>query len=60
MDLIGIPIRITIGKKFSEGLVELKLRNEESFKEVPVNELISHIDKIINEWFRSFFFMKNF
>ncbi len=49
MDLIGIPIRITIGKKFSEGLVELKLRNEDSFKEVPVNELISHIDKIINE-----------
>ena len=49
MDLIGIPIRITIGKKFSEGLVELKLRKEENFKEVPVNELISHIDKIINE-----------
>ena len=49
MDLIGIPIRITIGKRFSEGLVELKLRKEENFKEVPVNELISHIDKIINE-----------
>jgi prolyl-tRNA synthetase len=26
-DLIGIPIRITVGKKISEGLVEYKLRN---------------------------------
>ena len=28
MDLIGIPIRITVGKKVNEGMIELKLRTE--------------------------------
>ena len=46
MDLIGIPVRITIGKKYSEGIVELKLRNETETKEVNINDLENEIKKI--------------
>ena len=31
MDLIGIPIRVTIGNKINDQLVEIKRRNEEEF-----------------------------
>lgn len=47
MDLIGIPVRITIGKKLSEGIVEVKLRSEDSFKEVKTDELIDYIKEIV-------------
>lgn len=47
MDLIGIPIRITIGKKYPDGLVELKLRNEKEIALVEIDELISKIKEII-------------
>ena len=46
MDLIGIPIRITIGKKFNEKIVELKLRETGETKEVSIDELIEEIKKI--------------
>lgn len=45
MDLIGIPIRITVGKKILENQVELKLRNEEDFDLVNIDDVI---DKILN------------
>jgi len=32
-DLIGIPVRITVGKKVGDGLVEYKLRKEETIEE---------------------------
>lgn len=41
MDLIGIPKRITVGKKAAEGLVEYKERSEESFKEISRDEVLS-------------------
>ena len=31
-ELIGIPMRITVGKKINEGAVEFKLRTEEDMK----------------------------
>ena len=43
MDLIGIPSRITIGKKANEGIVELKNRNDESFVELSIDEVINNI-----------------
>lgn len=48
MDLVGIPIRITIGKKFNEKVVELKLRETSETKELKIDDLISEIKKIIN------------
>lgn len=47
MDLIGIPIRITIGKKYLDGVVEVKLRNEKEIVIVEIDELISKIKEII-------------
>lgn len=46
MDLIGIPIRLTVGKKASENLVEFKLRTDESSTDVDVEEVIEKIKNI--------------
>ena len=46
MDLIGIPIRVTVGKKLSDGIVELKLRKEDSFTEVKTIDVIDKIKDI--------------
>lgn len=48
MDLIGIPIRITIGKKFNENIVELKLRDEKEVKEIITNSVLEEIKKVID------------
>ena len=46
-DLIGMPVRVTVGKKAQEGIVELKIReNGESF-EIPVGELLERLKTII-------------
>ena len=47
IDLIGIPIRITVGRKASENIVELKLRTENEAKEVNVENIEEEINKII-------------
>lgn len=39
-DLIGIPIRITVGKRASESIVEYSLRKDEDKKEINVDEII--------------------
>ena len=49
MDLIGIPIRITIGKKIVEHIIELKKRNEEESIETSIFDVIYHIQDIIEE-----------
>jgi prolyl-tRNA synthetase len=46
-DLIGLPIRITVGKKASEGIVELKVRKNGDMHEVHVDELQSTIENIL-------------
>ncbi len=46
LDLIGIPIRITIGKKISEGKVEFKLRYE---GENEIVELCSVVNRVKEE-----------
>lgn len=46
MDLIGIPIRLTVGKKASENLVEFKLRTDEYSTDVDVQEVIEKIKNI--------------
>jgi len=47
-DLIGIPIRITIGKKsLSDGKVELKLRSESESKKIAVDAVVSQVKAVI-------------
>jgi prolyl-tRNA synthetase len=49
-DLIGFPIRITVGKKVSENIVEYKLRREKDICEKSVeNAINSAVDFTINE-----------
>lgn len=40
-DLLGIPLRLTVGKKAEEGIVEWKERRTGDTKEVNVNDLIN-------------------
>ena len=49
MDLIGIPIRITIGKKAKDGEVELKLRDSDEVQTVKIDDVIAEIKQIISD-----------
>lgn len=42
-DLIGIPIRITVGKRAAEGIVECKMRGSVEKKELPVAEVLKEV-----------------
>ncbi|AMA72703.1 MULTISPECIES: proline--tRNA ligase [Aneurinibacillus] len=42
-DLIGLPIRVTVGGKASEGIVECKVRKTGESQDVHVDELLAHI-----------------
>ena len=46
IDLLGIPIRITIGRRIDEGIVEMKLRKEEESKECKIEDIIEEISKL--------------
>ena len=48
-DLLGIPIRITIGKKsLADGNVEIKLRTESEIKKIPIDKAPEEIVNIVN------------
>ncbi len=48
-DLIGIPIRITVGKSFkSSGEVEIKLRKDEDKCLVPMNNTVAEVKKLFD------------
>ena len=47
MDLIGIPLRITVGKKVEEGLIELKQRKETESELVKLEEIKETIKKFL-------------
>jgi prolyl-tRNA synthetase len=44
-DLIGIPMRITVGKKTSEGMVEFKLRTASDNEIISIGEVIERVKK---------------
>jgi prolyl-tRNA synthetase len=48
-DLIGIPYRITIGKKASEGIVELFDRKQKSNVEVTLSEVVERLKEEANK-----------
>ena len=43
MELIGIPYRITVGRKAADGIVEVKKRNEVESHEMSLEEAIEFI-----------------
>lgn len=49
-DLIGLPIRITVGKKASEGIVEVKIRHSGESFEWSREEVLDHLQT----FFRTF------
>lgn len=49
MDLIGVPIRITLGRKISDNIVELKERKDSESRDVETIKLMEEIFKIINK-----------
>ena len=46
-ELIGIPYRITVGKKLAQGLVEFVQRRGKTSADVPVDEASSAVQKAI-------------
>ena len=49
IDLIGIPIRVTIGKRINDGVLEIKLRNQDELIECKETEAIDKIKSIIED-----------
>ncbi|QLK85878.1 proline--tRNA ligase [Staphylococcus sp. 17KM0847] len=48
-DLIGLPIRVVIGKRAEEGIVEVKRRDTGESEEVAVDVLASYIDTLYEQ-----------
>lgn len=48
-DLLGIPVRITVGKLASEGKVEYKLRRDADKEEITAEEAVSRAVEIVNK-----------
>ncbi len=48
-DLIGIPIRITIGKKIEDSMLELKERTKDTIEEVSIFEVVNKVQDILEE-----------
>ncbi|KAA0547901.1 proline--tRNA ligase [Bacillus sp. BGMRC 2118] len=46
-DLIGLPLRITVGKRASEGIVEIKIRSTGETLEISSENLLKTIEKYI-------------
>ena len=47
MDLIGIPLRITVGKKVEENQIEFKSRSSEEVELIDINDILDKIKNII-------------
>ncbi len=47
MELIGIPIIVTIGNNLENNIIEVKLRNNGEEKELKVNKVFEYIEKLI-------------
>lgn len=47
-DLLGIPVRITVGKLAGEGKVEYKLRRDAEKEEITIEEAISRAIEVVN------------
>ncbi|EGL83721.1 Prolyl-tRNA synthetase [Caldalkalibacillus thermarum TA2.A1] len=48
-DLIGIPLRVTVGKKAGDGIVECKLRRTGETEEIKADELIQILPRLLEQ-----------
>lgn len=48
-DLIGIPLRITIGRKISEGIVEYKERSNDNIEEINIDSLLQRVHDFLEK-----------
>jgi prolyl-tRNA synthetase len=46
-DLIGVPYRINVGKKLTEGIVEVVTRAGSTREDVKVSEVVEHVKKLV-------------
>lgn len=46
-DLIGIPVRVTVGKKAADGIVEVKVRKTGEMQEIHKNDLLPALTDIL-------------
>lgn len=46
-DLIGLPIRVTVGKKAAEGIVEVKIRKTGEVLEIGTGELVERLTELL-------------
>lgn len=48
-DLIGIPVRVVVGKNAAEGIVEVKRRDTGDSEDVHVDDLVAHLEKLYEQ-----------
>ena len=48
-DLIGLPVRITVGKKASEGIIEVKIRKSGEMLEIGTEALVETLSGILGK-----------
>jgi prolyl-tRNA synthetase len=46
-DLVGIPFRITVGKKVTEGTVEVVLRSTREIRDVTIPSIVEHFEELL-------------
>ncbi len=46
-DLVGIPFRITVGKKVTEGTVEVVLRSTREVRDVTISAVVGHFQQML-------------
>ncbi len=46
-DLVGIPFRITVGKKVTEGTVEVVLRSTREVRDVTITAIVEHFEGLL-------------
>jgi prolyl-tRNA synthetase len=49
MQILGINLRITVGKKITEGIVELKQRRDGNVLDVTIKDLIDKVKKCVKD-----------
>ena len=49
-DLVGIPYRITIGKKLAQGMVEVVDRRSKQSADVPVGEAADYVQQRVQQF----------
>jgi prolyl-tRNA synthetase len=46
-DLAGIPFRVTVGKKVTEGTVEVVFRSTREVRDVRISAIVEHFQELL-------------